>query len=66
MSANNLLYIKESNKRISLQMLDAESGVGLGKKQFFVSLREAIRAANEIQDAEEVEYGLQIDLIEQL
>ena len=63
MSANNLLYIKQTKKGFDLSMRDADTGSQLGKKEKFNLLTDAILKANKIQDAEIVEYGLQIDLL---
>ena len=67
MSANNLVYIEEKKRKnkyyFMVVMKDAETYVSLGLTKRFDNLRDAIKYANEIEDLEIVEYGLQIDLI---
>ena len=46
-------------------MRDVDSGLRYGTEEVFANLRDAILRANEMQEEEIVEYGLQIQLEEQ-
>ena len=67
MSANNFLQIEKTeqpNAKYVLTERDADEGtefLGFGREEY-ETLEEAIKAANEYQKENEVEYGLQINL----
>ena len=63
MPDNNLVFIKEHKRIFNIGMRDAETGSVLGEEYREPTLRKAIKRANQILDSEEVEYGLQIELL---
>lgn len=62
MSANNLILVQERGKRFRVLMLDAETGVQLGKVDWFNDLGEALVRAQTRVDGEHVEYGIRVDI----
>ena len=63
MSANNYILVKENKKNFKVMMLDADNGHQLGKAQRVQGLRNAIQLAQEIVREENVEYGIDFNLI---
>ncbi len=64
MSANNYILIMErSNKAYSVRVVDMDTNKTLEPAIHCKTLRKAIWEANNIQAQEEIEYGLQIQLL---
>lgn len=62
MSANNFILVKEVKKRFKVLMLDADTGVQLGKVDWFNDLRDALNRAQARVDWEDPEAGIRVEL----
>lgn len=63
MSANNFILIKKNHEGtgFGVQECDADTGAEIDFLGSFAVLEEAVDAANEYQEENEVEYGLKIE-----
>ena len=62
MSANNQLVITKTKTGYILKHIDMDCGEMRDKWPTFTTLEEAVNAANDFLEENEVEYGMDIDL----